>query len=342
MDLARARQLVLGEVQLGYLNGAGFEGDAPAQSVGDGLGLLVDLLQHEVAVAALLRGHRVPGDPPDGAGDRAPLRVQDAEPVGPDLGDLAVFHKGHVTRVLQQRRDVRGDEGLPVARAHDDGRGVLGDDEPLRVAPAEEHQGVGAVDLPDGLAHRVEQIHPPRGLLLGQVGDELGVGIRGQRRATPEQGLLEFQVVLDDAVVHHNRVAGPVRVGVGLGRASVGGPAGVADAGMPLDGRAGEERFKAREFALGAPQRDAAAVQDGDTGRVVAPVLQLPQAIDQHRGGVAPADISYDSAHGPLTLRTLTDSASTSAGSAWTSFPRNSLCQNPRRTRNGTATPNRH
>ena len=121
MDLSRARQLVLGKIELGQIDGAGFEGDTSAQGVGDGLRLLVDLLQHEVPVAALLRGHGVPRDPFCGPFQRPRVGIEDAEAVGPDLGDFAVLQKGHVPGVLQQRGDVRGDEGLSVTRPDDDG-----------------------------------------------------------------------------------------------------------------------------------------------------------------------------------------------------------------------------
>ena len=110
------------------------------------------------------------------------------------------------------------------------------------------------MDLPDGLAHGLQQIHSLGELLFRQMGHELGVGVRGQLRAASQQGFPELEVVLDDAVVHHHRVAGPVRVGVGLGRAAVGGPAGVADAGVPLDGRLGQEGLEPGELAFRAPQ----------------------------------------------------------------------------------------
>ena len=297
VDSPRARQLLFGEIELGDVDGARFQGDASPQRVGDGLGLLVDLLEHEVPVTALLGGHGVPGDPPGGARQRPCGGVEDAESARPHLGDLAVFQEGHVPGVLEQRRDVRGDEGLAVALADDDGRGVLGHDEAVGVAPAQEYQRVRTVDLPDGLPYGLQQIHPLGEPCLGEMGHELGVGIRVERRAVPEQGLPELEVVLDDAVVHHHRIAGPVRVGVGLGRAAVGGPAGVADAGVSLHRRLGHERFQPGELAFRAAQRDLPAVEDGDARRVVAAVLQLSQAVDEHCGGVTAADVSHDSAH---------------------------------------------
>ena len=73
-----------------------------------------------------------------------------------------------------------------------------------------------------------------------EVGGDLGVGL-ADVKATPvgEERVLQRVEVLDDAVVDEGElavVAAAVRVGVVVGGAAVGGPAGVADAGR----RAGE------------------------------------------------------------------------------------------------------
>jgi hypothetical protein len=47
------------------------------EGVGDGVGLLVDLLEHEVLVALLLRRDHVPGDVGWGTRDRVSVEVED-------------------------------------------------------------------------------------------------------------------------------------------------------------------------------------------------------------------------------------------------------------------------
>src|SRR5512146_620565 len=59
------------------------EQQAPAQRVGDGARLLVDLLEHEVLVAGLLGHHRAPGDGLGLAHDVAALQVDDLDAVAP-------------------------------------------------------------------------------------------------------------------------------------------------------------------------------------------------------------------------------------------------------------------
>ena len=77
-------------------------------------------------------------------------------------------------------------------------------------------------------------------LALDQVRDDLGVGLGDEHVALPLQLVLQLEVVLDDAVVDDDDLAGAVavRVRVLLGRASVRGPAGVADA-VPAGERVG-------------------------------------------------------------------------------------------------------
>ena len=69
-------------------------------------------------------------------------------------------------------------------------------------------------------------------VLLDQVGDDLGVGFSAEDVAFGFQLMLERQVVLDDAVVHHHQVALAIAVGVSIlfGGAAMRGPPCVADA----------------------------------------------------------------------------------------------------------------
>ena len=72
----RGRRAQLLEVHLALV-----EGDARQEGVAYRLRLLVDLLEHEVAVAALFRLHGVPGDPLRGAAQaRGPRGLRGARP----------------------------------------------------------------------------------------------------------------------------------------------------------------------------------------------------------------------------------------------------------------------
>ena len=106
-------------------------------------------------------------------------------------------------------------------------------------------------------------------LVFDEVGDDLGVGLGDELVALGDELGLEGEVVLDDAVMHHDERAGAVAMGVGvlLGGAAVGGPAGVADAEGAGDGAGGDDGLEVAELAGGAAQLEALrAAGDGDAG----------------------------------------------------------------------------
>jgi hypothetical protein len=140
-------------------------------------------------------------------------------------------------------------------------------------------------------------------LLLVVVGDEvaehLGVGLRLEGVTLGREEFLDAGVVLDDAVVDQGDflVAADVRVGVGVGHAAVGGPARVADPCGPgkFLGRGGlDQSFHPARF-LG--QLEVGAVLGGDTGGVIAAVLEALQSLENDGRGLLFADISDDAAH---------------------------------------------
>ena len=105
--------------------------------------------------------------------------------------------------------------------------------------------------------------------VLDEVGDDLGVGLGDELVAAGDEFGFEREVVLHDAVVHDDERAGAVAVGVGvlLGGAAVGGPAGVADAEGAGDGAGGDGGLKIAQLAGGAAQLQALrAAGDGDAG----------------------------------------------------------------------------
>ena len=89
------------------------------EGVPNGRGLLVDLLQHEVVEAALLRPGNVPLDLERLREELGAVEVGERPSVGRDLHDLALLDGDHRCRPRQDRRDVRGKQGLTVTEAHD-------------------------------------------------------------------------------------------------------------------------------------------------------------------------------------------------------------------------------
>jgi len=115
-----------------------------------------------------------------------------------------------------------------------------------------------------------------------------------------DEGVLEGEVVFDDAVVDDDEGAAAVAVGVGVffGGAAVGGPAGVANAEGAVDGRVGDDGFEVAELAGGAAEEQAfGASGDGDAGGVVAAVLEAAESFNDDGDYGLGANVTNDSTH---------------------------------------------
>ena len=88
-------------------------------------------------------------------------------------------------------------------------------------------------------------------ILLHQVRDHFGIGLRLEDVALALQLLFQRKVIFDDAVVHHDDVAGAVamRMGVLFGGASMRRPAGMADAVIAIHRIQAQSVFEIAQFA---------------------------------------------------------------------------------------------
>ena len=115
------------------------------------------------------------------------------------------------------------------------------------------------------------------------MGDDFGIGFGRELVAFLDQLLLQAEIVLDDAVVDDDDLAGAVavRMRVFFGGASVRGPARVADAIGAIEGLQADGFFQVAQLALGAADLQSVAVAgDRDPGRIIAAILEAPQALD--------------------------------------------------------------
>ncbi len=283
------------------------EVDAPAEGVLQGLRLLVDLLEHEVLVAALLGLDGIPGKVVGGALDRRPGAVDDRDRAAPQARHVAVLEEDDVPGVGEQRGRVGGEEPLVGRDAEHQRRAAARRDDLLVGGERDGSEGVHPLELGDGALHRGKQIaRAVPEVVREQVGDHFGVGVGGEGPALGLQAALERQEVLDDPVVDHRDAPAQALVGVGVERplgAAVGRPAGVAEAEAAGERLPGELLGQPVELALGADGLEAALAHHGDARRVVAAVLEPAQAVDEPRHDVARADVSDDSTHGATPCR---------------------------------------
>ena len=199
--------------------------------LGDGIGLLVDLLEHEGLVAALLGGVLVPGDLLGFALLHVALGVRDRHVALVDGDDLVVLDAQRGARLGEERGDCRGDEVLVLAQADDQRTLLPRRDQGVRLLAMHGHERVVPPELAEGPAHSLGQVTVV--VALDQVADDLGVGLGGELVSLGLQVPPELRVVLDDPVEDDVDVvlAVAVRMGVLLGDPAMGRPASMAEPG---------------------------------------------------------------------------------------------------------------
>ena len=87
-------------------------------------------------------------------------------------------------------------------------------------------QAVRTVDAAQCLADTLFEREALPAVVVDQGGHDLGVGLGYELVSGRAQLLFQLQVVFYDAIVNHGHVAGKLGMGVGFGRAAMGGPSG--------------------------------------------------------------------------------------------------------------------
>ncbi len=272
--------------------------DAVADRLAHRLGLLVDLLEHERLVAALLGFLVVPVELLHLEVLALDAVLEETDGRRRDLDDLAVVGEHRAARLAEEGGDVRGEEVLALAEP---------DDERRLATNADEQVGKIVVDHDDREVAFEQRIDTRNGcceiaveLALEQMHDDFGVGLGAERVTLGDQLRLELAVVLHDAVEDDGDLRGVAageRMRVLLGDAAVRGPARVTEA-VARDGavRAGHID-EILEVSDRPDVVEAVVLPERDPGRVVAPVLEAPQPLQEERLGLSRPDVSDDPAH---------------------------------------------
>src|ERR687891_598264 len=270
-----------------------------ADRVPDRLGLLVDLLQHEVLEAALLGLAEVPLDlERPGLGLDA-LEVGDAHAFGAELRHLPVGQRHDPSRPREERRRVGGQERLTVAEPHHHRRGHPDAHDRPGLVSRQDHERVRALEPGDGGPHGVGEIGAVADGVLDQVGHHFGVGLRPKHVPVQLEPLPELVEVLDDAVVDDGdpAVAVEVWVRVLVGRRPVGGPPRVAHTDRPLRGSVVRELLLQGLELPGALHDGEVAVEHSHPGRVVATVFETMEPLEDDGERLVGTNVTDNPAH---------------------------------------------
>ena len=307
-DAVDVPQILVVELDIGEIDSVK-AGQPICDRLGDGVGLLVDLLHHEGGPTALLGGVLVPGDLLVVAGHRVPPGVRDLGALGGDRDQLAVLDLQNAAGLGQEGWDRRSDEGLVVAQADDQRALFAGRDQHVGLVGVHCDERIVPAQLAESGAHGLRQVAVE--VALDQVADDLGVGLGAEHVAVLGQFLAQLAVVLDDAVQDDVDLVAAVAVGVRvlLGHAAVRRPAGVchADRGgrranRHVAGAVGarmllDRRAKVREVADSPDAVDLAVRNHRDPRRVVTTVLELLEPGDQQVPARSVTHVSDYAAH---------------------------------------------
>ena len=271
------------------------------QELAGDLRLLVDLLLHEVRVAALANGvHRI-GDELDRPVDEAAVPYgANLGPVGPQCHDLPVQRPDHVPRQRQDGGQVRRDAGEAVADPDDEAGPLLERVQPV-VVRAPDHEGVVALQVTVREPDRVDELVAPPDVPLHGMHAGLAVVVRADRHPLGQELDAKLGVVDDVAVVRpdHRAVRVEVRLGVDLRRLAERRPAQLRDPATAPHLREAVARRDGVDLAdvLAKVDRDVAEGRHPDG--VVAAVGEPLRGLDQDRpeGLIPVGHVAEDAAH---------------------------------------------
>ena len=210
--------------------------DARGDRAAQRLGLLHDLLEHEVLVAALLGSLDVPRDAGDGLLHGLSGAVKDGITVGTHLGELTVVEIDHIFRVRHERRHVGGEEVLTRADADDQRAAVAREEHLVRAIGAQDADRIAALQTAKCLHDGVLQVAVAGIIHIQQVHNDLRVRLAMEPEPLSLQHLAQLHEVFDDAVLHDGELAviAHVRVGIRLRRRAVRCPARMAEADIAV------------------------------------------------------------------------------------------------------------
>ena len=134
--------------------------DAAAQGVGDGVGLLGDLLRHEAGPAALVAGRGVPRHLELLGLDGVAVEVGDGDGVGGDRDDLVLADGHGAAGVLDEGRDIRPQEVLAVTEADHERRVAARADDEAGLVLVQGEQGERALEAATTVAGRRRRRSP--------------------------------------------------------------------------------------------------------------------------------------------------------------------------------------
>ena len=290
-DAADAAELAGREVQPAEDRGGLGAAEPPSAGVHDRLGLLANLLDHVVGVAAQLDRIRLPVQPIDPRRDRTVLEVAHLEVVARQADDLAVLQEGDPGGMGCDGDRVAGQQVFPLAQADDQRAAEPRADHLARPLRADYPDPIGPLQPRQGALHGLEQVVGRLQLARDQVGDDLGIGLAGEDEPLRLEFAAQRSMILDHPVMNHGDADRPaataqMRVGIPLVGRTMRRPSRVADPASARSRLAVEQFLQEPHPAGFLPHDELIPLDRRQPGAVVAAVLEPPKPGNQDRRGL--------------------------------------------------------
>ena len=264
--------------------------------VANRVGLFVDLFQHKVGIAALADRLHIPVCGFQFLFHRLPERIEDLYAVVVQHSNFLVFQQIVISGVFDDCRHIRGNKAFALADTHDQRAFAADSVHLLGVVCEDNAQRIGTFQIADGFRNGLNGAAVIA--VVQQLCHHFGVSVAGKGHAFSRKEVLEFLIVLDDAVMYDRHSAAAVGVSVYVRGFAMGRPAGVTNAHMPERSALTLHFFlQIFQSALGLRHSDFSVLKDSNAGRVIAAVFQFSQTVQQDLRTVPFAHISNNSTH---------------------------------------------
>ncbi len=157
------------------MNGARVLRKPAPNGIHNGARLFVDLLEHEVAVTALLGHDRVPHHAGDLPADLRAFEIGDLHSLIGQDRHLIVVQEQHIPGSVQDRGDIGGEKEFALAEPDHEGAAFARAHHDIGIALIDHRDRVGAFQMPGRLAHRLFQGQALLGDAVDQMGDHFRV-----------------------------------------------------------------------------------------------------------------------------------------------------------------------
>ena len=249
-------------------------------------------------IAALFRRLHIPQDAGNLLPDFLTGTVKYLDGFAGEFREFTVFQINHVAGVVHQRRHIGSEIVLPDAHPQDQRAGFPDCVNPARFFRTDDAQRVGTLQTVRRLQQRLPHVAPV--IHFYQMDDDFRVGFTFKMVAVTNQFVPQLHIVFDDAVVYHRKTTVIAQMGVCVffRRRPVGSPTGVTDPcrpghACPVPGFLAQIRDAPRHLA----HCNLLSVHDSNACRIIAPVFQLFQAVQQERRGALRTGKSNNSTH---------------------------------------------